>query len=180
MTLRGILDEFGTDLKEDLQKAMIEEGITSDGQDSRLGASIRFYYSENDGQPVFKLAANDYLEYVDDGRKAGKMPPLKPIKDWMRRKGIRPKVQNPKGIKNKKLKKAIKTANKEKAVESMAFAIAKGIGKHGTIKRFNYEGADFMDRVVNSGRVAELQTKISAFLKHDITIELTRDGSNNR
>ncbi len=185
MSLRKILEDFGTDLKEDLQKAMIEKGITSDGQNSRLGHSIRFFFGENNGQPVFKLAANDYLQVVDEGRGKGKkMPPLTPILNWMKKKGIRPDMSKKtknlvSTLKNKQLKKAVKTISKEKAAHGMAFAIAKSIGKHGTIKRFNYNGADFFDHVVKDGRVKKLQADIAAFLKKDITIELTKDGDNN-
>jgi hypothetical protein len=197
-TLRQILDEFGTDLKEDLQKEMIAKGITSNGQDSRLGASLRFYYGENNGEPVFKLAGADYLEAVDNGREKEKKPaPVPAIFDWMKRKGIKPtpedtsklsfrqignrqkKISVINNIKNKSIKKAAKVKVRQrdakKAQLGMAIAISKSIGKHGTIKRFDYHGADFMDKVVNSGRVQQLQVKISAFLKQDIAIEITKD-----
>ena len=54
-----------------------------------------------------------YGEFVDDGaeRKAGKMPPVKPLMEWIRMKSI--KV--PQG----------------KTVESFAYAIAKNIAKRG-------------------------------------------------
>lgn len=203
-TLREILDDFGSDLKEDLQKAMISKGITSNGQNSRLGASIRFYFSENDGHPVIKLAAHDYLDYVDGGRGGTDNPkgksdpkpaPVSEILSWMKRKGIKPekedtsklsfrqignrqkKVSIVNNIKNKSIKKAAKVKIRQwdakKAQLSMAIAISKSIGKHGTIKRFNYQGADFFDHVVKDGRVQKLQEKVSAFLGKQIIIELT-------
>lgn len=55
----------------------------------------------------------DYGLSVDQGRSRGpgKMPPVKPIKDWIKRRGINP----PQGM----------------SVESFAFVIARSIGKKG-------------------------------------------------
>lgn len=180
MSLRKILDDFGTNLTKDLQKEMIKKGITSNGQNSRLGNSIHFFFSENNGQPVFKLAASDYLQVVDEGRGAGKrMPPLKPIEDWIKKKGIRftmsqKKTKTIKSLKNKTVKKAVKQISVDKARKSMAFAIAKNISAHGTIKRFGYDGADFFDQVVKDGRIVKLQANISTFLKHEIRVEIIK------
>ena len=53
----------------------------------------------------------DYAQWVEYGRKAGGMPPVKLIKEWVRKKHI--------------------TSN-EKEIDSMAFAIAKNIAANGT------------------------------------------------
>ena len=38
---------------------------------------------------TLKVLATDYLKYVDEGRRAGaKPPPIAPIKEWARRKGL--------------------------------------------------------------------------------------------
>ena len=54
---------------------------------------------------TLKLVAEEYLKYVDEGRRAGaKAPPIQPIKDWARAKGLD---------------------------EGLAFPIAKSIGEKG-------------------------------------------------
>jgi len=53
----------------------------------------------------------DYAYWVEYGRKAGGMPPVKFIKEWVRKKHI---------------------TSDEKEIDSMAFAIAKSIAANGT------------------------------------------------
>ena len=54
---------------------------------------------------TLKIVAEHYLKYVDEGRKAGgKAPPIAPIKEWAKLKGL---------------------------PEGLAFPIAKNIGKNG-------------------------------------------------
>ena len=43
----------------------------------------------NDGDPVFDIMLNDYLTYIESGRRAGaKFPPVAPIVAWARKRGI--------------------------------------------------------------------------------------------
>ena len=43
----------------------------------------------NDGDLVFDLMLNDYLTFIESGRRKGaKMPPVEPIIRWCRQKGI--------------------------------------------------------------------------------------------
>lgn len=43
----------------------------------------------HDGDLVFDLMLNDYIQYIESGRRAGaKFPPVKPIEDWARKHGI--------------------------------------------------------------------------------------------
>jgi hypothetical protein len=43
----------------------------------------------HDGDLVFDFMLNNYLKYIESGRRAGaKMPPVKPIEDWARKHGI--------------------------------------------------------------------------------------------
>lgn len=187
--LRKILDEFGTELKEDLQAELLRKGVeTNAGQNSRLGNSIKFYYGEKDGSPVFYLSMNDYYEAVDKGRGPNKTPPpINPIVAYLKRKGVDPfkkdlsfrqvanrqrKASLIKTIKDRQQRNTLKKVTREKALRSMAFAISKNIGKKGTIKRFNYNGADFFDKVVNDGRIKDLELKLAEYLKKEIKIQL--------
>lgn len=43
----------------------------------------------NDGDLVFDILLNDYLTYIESGRRKGaKMPPVEPIVKWARKNGI--------------------------------------------------------------------------------------------
>lgn len=43
----------------------------------------------HDGDLVFDFMLNNYLKYIESGRRAGaKMPPVKPIEDWAKKHGI--------------------------------------------------------------------------------------------
>jgi hypothetical protein len=71
--------------------------------------------------------AGKYADVIEFGRRAGaKMPPVKPIEDWIRIKRL--KLRNRQG-------EFIKST--ESAIKSAAFAIAKSIGKNG-IEGINY------------------------------------------
>jgi hypothetical protein len=177
MTIRDILDEFGTNLKEDLQKELLKKGVeTNGGQNSRLGASIRFFFT-NDGQTL-NLGLNDYYEAVDKGRGENKKnPPITPILNWIKRKGITFELSTKrkaliKGTKNKTVRKGLKQMSLEKKRLGLAFGISKSIGKHGTIKRFGYHGANFFDTVVKDGRIEKLKKDLSEVCKQEIKIAI--------
>lgn len=185
MTVREILINFGTKLKEDWQAgidAAIKERATKNkgdyGGNSRLANSIKFYFTANGDKTIFNITADtNYWEAFEKGRKAGKMPPSKPIEEWVKRRGFKTPISKRKQklikeTKDKTRKKEIKTLNREKQIKSIAFVIARSIGKHGT------EGAHVLEKIVKDGRVEKLQKDISIALKKDIVINLKKDGSN--
>jgi len=184
MTIRELLINFGTKLKEDLQAsidAAIKENATKHkgdyGGNSRLANSVKFYFTANGDKTVFNLTMADYWDAFDKGRKAGKMPPIKPIEDWVKRRGFKTKLSKRKQklvreTSDKTRKKIIRTQSREKQIRGIAFVIARSIGKHGT------DGAHFFDKVIKDGRVEQLQKDISKTLKKEIIINLQKDGSN--
>ena len=45
--------------------------------------------ASNDGDVVFDLMLNDYLVFIESGRRAGaKFPPVEPIVNWAKKRGI--------------------------------------------------------------------------------------------
>lgn len=183
MRLQLILDTFGTKLKEDTQKAIdeaIKQRASKNGGDfagnSRLSASVRFYYSTRSNNPVFNLAMSDYWEVLNDGRGKGKtMPPTDSILKWIKKRGIKAELSDSKKkiIKlttNKIERKDIKTKSIQSAQRSLAFAIAVNIGKKGI------DPTHFFDKVVNDGRLVELQKTISETMRKDIVIQFKKDG----
>lgn len=90
----------------------------------------------------FSILALDYMEQVSEGRRAGKMPAWPPrsfrIADWIKRKNIIIK-------KNGKV-----VSSSPNNIKSLAYVIARSIGRRGAIKRFGYKGSNIIDFVYNS------------------------------
>jgi len=83
--------------------------------------SINYKYSSFAGSYRVQITGLNYLINVDRGRRVGaKQPPIKPIVNWIVAKRL--------PIRNVGL-------NRDKAIQSMAFAIARNISKYG-IKPF--------------------------------------------
>lgn len=54
-----------------------------------VGGFLRNAYRENfDGLKGELINTKEYAQYVHEGRKPGKMPPIAPIALWVKRKGI--------------------------------------------------------------------------------------------
>jgi hypothetical protein len=87
--------------------------------------------------------ARNYFRVVNDGRKAGKMPPVSAIEKWMKVKPVR--LRNEKGF--------IKQTPEK--VRAVAFQIARSIGKNG-IAPFPYYD-DAIQDVLNERREEIIQ-----------------------
>ena len=60
------------------------KGLTAGAQ-----STIKVEITDEDGDLVFDLMLNDYLVYIEGGRRIGaKFPPIKPIVEWAKRRGI--------------------------------------------------------------------------------------------
>lgn len=65
-----------------------------------------------------KVEMEDYWKYVEDGRRAGKMPPIQSIYEWiMVKRSMQSKIKN--------------ATNRISATRSLAFVIARKIGAKG-------------------------------------------------
>jgi hypothetical protein len=79
------MKEFGKDYVKILYRELRREGKDATGA---LINSLAFEIREEAQQIQIILLANDYLKYVDKGRKPGKYPPIKAIAKWVQVKGI--------------------------------------------------------------------------------------------
>ena len=75
-------------------------------------------------------AAADYGEYVDEGRRPGKLPPVAPIDKWVRQK------QSIRGIRDEK--------GRFLPRKSLVYLIRRSIGKYG------YGGIKFIDKAIEA------------------------------
>lgn len=82
MEISKIVMEFSKDIM-DIVRAVMESNIDSDSYKNLK------VIAKNDGDLVFDIILNDYLEFIESGRRKGAdMPPVEPIVRWARSKGI--------------------------------------------------------------------------------------------
>lgn len=89
---RRDLDEFGKDYVKKLVSLLRKYDKKASGS---LINSIDYKVRGVAEEALIILEANDYLEYVDKGRKPGKYPPIKAISKWASIRGISQKAVFP-------------------------------------------------------------------------------------
>lgn len=94
MEISKIVVEFSKDLME-LVRMVMESNVginTKVGENTLVGSDIYKTLSvkaTNDGDLIFDIVLNDYIQFIESGRRKGaKFPPVEPIVRWARKKGI--------------------------------------------------------------------------------------------
>ena len=134
-SIRDILQRFGNKLQEDLRQSLDNKKKTTSGD---LRQSINFNVKITGSIYTFALTMSDYWQWVDEGRAAGKRPPIEPIRKWVSEKAAFGGLDV-----------------KKKDVNSVAFLIARKIGK------FGIKPSNFFKDVINDGRVGELEDELN-------------------
>lgn len=104
-----VLNDFGKYLVEEYKDQLILNDVNASDE---LYNSVNYIFKENGGTFEVSLELADYWKYVENGRKAGKWPPISAIEKWVE---IKPVLPRPITLKNPK--------------ESMIFAIRNSIIK---------------------------------------------------
>jgi hypothetical protein len=141
--LKKELEAFGDAYIKELTIQLIQLDKVATG---KLLRSLDYEIIEKvEGQFEVIIKALDYLKFVDEGRRPGKQPPLKPILSWVKTRNIRFRNKNGQGfLKN----------------EQTAFIIRRSIGKNGIKK------TDVLKKTL--GNVLNLKNKILKSGKTDI------------
>lgn len=94
MEMGNIVMEFSKDIMA-LVRMVMESNVgvnSKTGSNTLVNSNIYKTLSvkaTNDGDLVFDIILNDYLVYIENGRRKGaKMPPVEPIVRWCRQHGI--------------------------------------------------------------------------------------------
>jgi len=129
----------------------------------------------NDELQIF---ANKYAEALNDGTSSAssgsnRNGKIDRIRDWVRIKGIRPLEKNKYG--NSSFAKYKNSKTKTSSYDRMVFAIARSISNKGIIKRFNYKGSGFVNRVIQ-----EQKTEIKAIFKSAFERDIKQNLKNNK
>lgn len=105
--LKNQLEALGREYVAELTSQLIHADKVATGN---LINSLDYEVLETVNGLLLKIIADDYLKYVDQGRRPGKRPPQKAILKWVQNKGIKIKKQTP---------------------SQTAFVLARSIGKKG-------------------------------------------------
>jgi hypothetical protein len=77
--------EFGKDYTKILVRELLRAGKNATGQ---LIRSINYKLKEDAENLLIEIEAENYLEFVDKGRRRGTYPPIKPLIEWTQVKGL--------------------------------------------------------------------------------------------
>lgn len=160
VNVKAILEEYGRILQDALATALPREShATGD-----LQKSIKFTVKPFGLTYTFTLTMADYWEYVDKGRRPGKMPPVAPLIKWIADKHL---IFNNNKIgrgKNDKKSKLALISNNFSLQTKLAWAFARGIAKRGT------KGTHFFSNTVPDWK-ERLKVELPKALKRDILIQ---------
>lgn len=133
-----LYDELDT-LKRDLIAKYKELNMRASGQWEN---ALRVEVSPINGGGLRGIISGaDYTYYMQHGRKAGKIPPIQVIEQWILARGIRP-------------------IQEKMNTNALAWAIAKKIARDGT-KRMQAGGAPaFIDAIITPERVQHIIEKV--------------------
>lgn len=176
-----VLTIWGKDLVNDT-KAEIDKIVShAGGQTSDLSGSVNYKVLNTGGSINFQLTMADYWVNVEDGRKPNlKPPPLKPIKDWIKKKNlpvdqillsvnIKHRGQG-KSLGGHTIKKrTLKAITHERKVEMVSWLMAKSIGKKGIKPR------PFMDKVITQQRMDKLKAMLAPVIKQHFVLEIKKE-----
>lgn len=138
----------------------LREGMTAVNSDASgaLGQSINFNVKSSAKKIELDITMLDYWGAVDGGRKAGKQPPIDKIKEWLSIQNVRDKIRFGQSD----------AAFTESEKNSLAFLIARKIGKQGT------KGTNFATNVFTSSLITnELPEVILNSIVEDADAVLT-------
>lgn len=164
VTVSDILDEYGIKVVSELTDNLEFSRSNASGN---LSASIRYRTIILGQLYAFELYMEDYWKYVDQGRRAGKMPPIQSILQWLTNKRLGSYIYG-KGRNKSAGKKSILATNLQ-AQRSLAYVIARKIGKKGT-KGTGFYSSTF--KPGHAGDVKALEAALSEVLQRDVKISI--------
>jgi hypothetical protein len=154
--LKEALNIFGDEYITELTKQLIQLDKVATG---KLLRSLDYEVIEKvKGQFEIIIKAQDYLKYIDEGRRPGSPPPYKSILSWVEARRIKFTNKNGKGfLKN----------------EQTAFIIRKSIGKKG-IKKTNVlkktlgNVLNLKSKIIKDGVKLDLEQLVNSIMQQPI------------
>jgi hypothetical protein len=148
--INAIIQNWGNELIKQLQNNLLKNNSNAT---SGLSSSITPQVTTPVTGYNLSIMMEDYWFYVENGRAAGKMPPVQNIFEWIR---------NKKGI---QIESISKSPDRIAATKSLAFVIAKKIAREGTKAR------PFASPALKQVTTQTLATRISKYIVDSLTGE---------
>ena len=144
--LKNQLDALGREYVAELTQQLISADKVASGQ---LINSLDYEVLETVNGLVLKIIADDYLKFVDEGRRPGKRPPQRAILKWIENRNIKIKKQTP---------------------AQTAFIISRSIGKKGikptnVLKKTQQAIFRNIQTLINKGIEIDIQEYIKNLLQ---------------
>jgi hypothetical protein len=144
--LKNQLDALGREYVAELTQQLISADKVASGQ---LINSLDYEVLETVNGLVLKIIADDYLKFVDEGRRPGKRPPQRAILKWIENRNIKIKKQTP---------------------AQTAFIISRSIGKKGikptnVLKKTQQAIFTNIQTLINKGIEIDIQEYIKNLLQ---------------
>lgn len=93
--LTKVIEAIGNDIILLARRVMHDDSVGLNSQtgkntlkDSILSQNISYTAAGNDDNIVITTLFANYVQYVENGRTAGKMPPISALEQWAKRRGI--------------------------------------------------------------------------------------------
>jgi len=134
-------------LKNELIAKYDELGMRASG---RWAGSLSVKVSDKGAE----ILHEDYGEQLENGRKPGKQPPSEAIEQWLKDKGIANRLE------------------KNMTISSLAFLIARKIGREGWNRNIN-AGTNLISSVVTPERIQQIIDKIGESQLNDFTLKIS-------
>ena len=88
MDISKIVTEFTKDIMQLVHAVMEGQDLGNNKSSSDIYKNLQVN-ATNDGDLVFDIILNDYLKFIESGRRKGaKFPPVEPIVNWAKKHGI--------------------------------------------------------------------------------------------
>jgi hypothetical protein len=163
--LSALFERYGKIFVDSTQRTLAQ--YVPDAETGKLYQSIAFDVQIVGKVWRFTIMMEDYWKFVDEGRKPGKNPPLKPIVEWINSK---PSVKAKFNLtRNKQKLKRVKKLGDIKAtpqVLSAAIAIQRTIGKRGT------KATRFVSKNINEEVLQKIKDDIAIITSKNIKISV--------
>lgn len=181
--IKKLLDEFGVSLNDDtrssLKQALDARAAKHKGRKrtSRLEASVKPVVEFKGGAIKLTLQMNDYWEVVNDGRSPNNVSEdgQEKLQKWSELSGLAEKIRVTDLQERKERQSLSKRKSKLKSLKKMPFDRAKkaaGFLVARSLKKKSIEATHFFDKVIEDGRVQELEDRLTELIKTDIIVEI--------
>lgn len=168
---REALERLGVLLEQKIKQQLKVQDLYATGN---LYNSVHYIAFRDGTSATLNIYADKSAKIVNEGRNPQKrQPPSGPtsaLYKWAKAKGIQPRVYSQRNGRR------VSQFGSMKGFEQMVFNIARAIGQKGTIKRYNYSGAKFLDYVIDATAI-KITEEIQKGYTKDLESEININGN---